>query len=121
MIVTDLFLGLHSTVLFVYGGVLAAVVIGQLWLRPFRTGRFLTTSLVSALAFYLISNFGVWYVQSLYPHTWAGLMTCYVAGLPFIADTVLSTVIYGGVTFAAWQVLERSFVSLRPESFVTQA
>ncbi len=36
------------------------------------------------IAFFLITNFAVWAVGPMYPHTFGGLITCYVAGAAFI-------------------------------------
>jgi hypothetical protein len=35
----------------------------------------------------------------MYPHTLAGLMTCYAAGLPFYRNDLLSTAIVAGLAF----------------------
>ena len=36
-----------------------------------------------ATCFYLVTNFAVWAFKSDYPNTFAGLMSCYAAGVPF--------------------------------------
>jgi hypothetical protein len=58
-------------------------------------------ALGSALSFYLISNFGVWaagYVG--YPKTFAGLLACYVAAIPFFEKGVLSDLMFSGIFFS---------------------
>jgi len=40
--------------------------------------------LVGALFFYFYTNFGVWLIGNLYPHTFSGLIQSYVMGLPFL-------------------------------------
>jgi hypothetical protein len=57
--------------------------------------------LTSALGFYLISDFPLWLFGSLYPHTLAGLVDCYVAALPFLLNDLLSTMIGAAVLFGA--------------------
>lgn len=42
--------------------------------------------------FYVWTNFGVWHVGGLYPHTVDGLIASYVAGLPFLKYQLISTV-----------------------------
>jgi hypothetical protein len=44
---------------------------------------------VTPLIFYLVSNFGVWLAGGLYPPTFAGLVDCYVAGLPFVRGSLI--------------------------------
>ena len=41
---------------------------------------------LGAVLFFLVSNFGVWLTQELYPHSAAGLAACYVAALPFFTN-----------------------------------
>ena len=40
-------------------------------------------SLASSLIFFVTTNFATWALTQLYPHTLAGLTTCYIAALPF--------------------------------------
>jgi hypothetical protein len=54
----------------------------------------------SALSFFLVSNFGVWasgYVG--YPKTLAGLVTAYVAAIPFFEKGLLSDVVFSAAFF----------------------
>jgi hypothetical protein len=42
----------------------------------------------------------VWAVwRDMYPATWHGLMTAYVAGLPFFRNTVASDLLFSGAFF----------------------
>ena len=50
--------------------------------------------------FFFVSNFGVWLGSGMYPPNAAGLLACYVAGLPFLPATALSTLAYGAVAVA---------------------
>ena len=85
---------------FVYLGVALSVVWGRLFLARKRTAlRFGGAITVNALVFYALSNFPVWVVY--YPNTLAGLVECYLKGLPFlrnqiIGDTVFVALIFGG-------------------------
>ena len=61
--------------------------------------RFCAACLIAPAAFYLISNFGVWYGWGSFPRTWAGLMECYIAGIPYYGRTLASTVLFGAMLF----------------------
>lgn len=61
--------------------------------------RILGTALVGSVSFFLISNFAVWAAWAMYPHTFAGLMTCYAAGLPFFRGTVVGDLLFTAVMF----------------------
>ena len=41
------------------------------------------SGLASSLVFFLVTNAAHWWLSSDYPHTAAGLLSCYAAGLPF--------------------------------------
>ena len=60
----------------------------------------LAASLVGAVAFFLISNFGVWLGGGMYSPTWKGLLDCYAAGLPFFRNSLLSTFYSPGCSLA---------------------
>jgi hypothetical protein len=70
-----------------------------------RNGRLLTIvggALASSLVFFLSTNFAHWCLGNDYPHTAAGLLACYTAGLPFyrwmpVGDVVWSLAFVGGL------------------------
>ncbi|MCB0525246.1 MAG: hypothetical protein H6576_08575 [Lewinellaceae bacterium] len=64
--------------------------------------RIIAASLLSSGVFFLISNFSTWLNGTMYPHNGAGLMTCYVAGLPFLSNTVLGDLFFTSVLFGAY-------------------
>ena len=62
-------------------------------------GKSNTSLVVGAIAaptvFFLISNFGVWMgPQTSYSKDFSGLMTSYVAGLPFYKNALIATVVF---------------------------
>ncbi len=109
LFISDLFLGTYSPVLmlFVYASTLASGVLG-LWLRKHKNiANIAGISLLSALVFYLLSNFGVWVrPHSGYSHNWAGLVECYVMALPFLKNTVASNLIYTTVFFGSYELAQ---------------
>ncbi len=50
---------------------------------------------IASLIFFLTSNFGVWLLSNWYPKSFAGLIMCYEAALPFFRNTLLSTLLFG--------------------------
>lgn len=48
---------------------------------------------LASFLFFLLSNLGVWYYW--YPHTVAGLATCFLLALPFYTRTLLSDLMFG--------------------------
>jgi len=55
--------------------------------------------LAASILFFVVTNFGVWALDSLYPRTLEGLVICYVAAIPFFANTLAGTLFYTAVLF----------------------
>jgi hypothetical protein len=67
-----------------------------------------------SLIFFVTTNFAVWAFGSLYPHSWQGLVQCYVAALPFLDKTVLGDLFWIAVLFGgAWLVQHTPVLSRR--------
>jgi hypothetical protein len=57
--------------------------------------RVLVAALASSISFFLISNFSAWIAMpQLYARNVSGLIACYVAGIPFLRNTVESDVFF---------------------------
>ena len=79
----DIFIGFHKLMPIVYASFLVNVAIG-FWLRDRRTvGRIGAATLFGAIQFFLVTNLAVWAFGLSYPRNTAGLVACYVAGIPF--------------------------------------
>ena len=92
--ITDLFIGLHSVMLFTWGSVILIGLISKFFLSSIYTR--ISGALLGAIIFYLITNFGVWLMGS-YGFSLGGLITCYVLALPFFGYTVISTLVFSVV------------------------
>jgi hypothetical protein len=77
----------------------AVCLMGSALLRKVTGLRVIAGVLGSATSFFLVSNFMVWAVGEMYPHTLAGLGSCLVAGLPFYWNDLASTALVAGVLF----------------------
>jgi hypothetical protein len=110
----DLFIGFHVLVPVVYASFLVSVGIG-FWLRENRTiVRLGGAVLVGAVQFFLITNLGVWMFLNSYPKSFAGLVACYVAGIPLFWNTLAGDVFFSGILFGALFLAERTYPALRP-------
>ena len=86
----------------------AVVALIGCWIRKRQTvARIGCATLAGPTAFFVISNFGVWLAGHLYPATWDGLVTCYVAALPFYRNSLLSTVLYAALLFGVNEIYQR--------------
>ncbi|MBK7986541.1 MAG: hypothetical protein IPK11_06435 [Ignavibacteria bacterium] len=83
MILSDIFLGFHSSQLVVYVCILAVSVLGLSLRNSTSFTKPLAMSFIGSLFFFLVTNFAVWLGGAMYPMTLEGLFLCYAAALPF--------------------------------------
>src|SRR5713226_10079639 len=88
MCTTDLIIGFNRLSPLVYVSFLLSVMIGRFLKQNRSFLRIGGATFLSALQFFLITNFGVWAFLSSYPRTGAGLAACYLAGVPFFWNTL---------------------------------
>ena len=113
MFLSDLVIGLHPLLPVVYGSFAVIVSIG-FWLRA-RRGLIPIAGavLASSLLFFLVTNFGVWALGSLYPKTAQGLLACYAAAIPFFQNTLLGDAVYTVALFGSFRLIERGFPAVQ--------
>jgi hypothetical protein len=100
----DLFVGFYklSVMLFVYASFLLSVLIGH-WLRDRRTtARISLATLLGTIQFFLVTNFAAWQFLGGYPHNASGLLTCYIAGVPFFWNTLAGDALYAALLFGGF-------------------
>jgi hypothetical protein len=90
LLTSDLVLGFHSTMVWVYGAVMVVSLIAPLVLERVNAFRLGGMAVLSTALFFLITNFGVWATGSLYPMTAEGLLMSYVAAIPFSLNQLLA-------------------------------
>lgn len=94
MFISDLILGLHATMPFVYGSFILMIFIGRLLKNNQKIHTLAGASLISSLLFFIITNFGVWLVYPMYPRTLLGLVNSYTMAIPFFKNSILGDLIY---------------------------
>ena len=65
--------------------------------------RVLGASLSASGIFFLVTNFSVWLESGMYPQTAAGLGACFVAGIPFLGNTILGDLVFSAAMFGAYE------------------
>lgn len=113
LFISDWVMGFYSLMPLVYGCFALFVCFG-LWLQKRRTLVPIAGSvLASSILFFVITNFGVWAWENLYPKTPAGLLACYAAGLPFFRYTLLGDILFSTALFGGFALVEKWFPRLR--------
>lgn len=121
MYLSDLFLGFfvydfgwfNGQMPFVYMSFAVTVLLGMLIRHrcsPLRVGA---AALTSSVLFFVVTNFGVWAVGTFYPKTVDGLVTCYVAGIPFFRNTLTGDLAFTALLFGGFAIAERWIPILR--------
>jgi len=94
---------------------IAAMALGYILLHSKTTlVRAGAATLLGPTSFFLLSNYAVWAGSGMYPRTMSGLATCYVAGLLFYRNDLVSTAIVVALAFGV-PVLVRRFSPARPQ------
>ena len=113
MLLSDAILGFHSMMPVIYACFLAAVVIGSMLRRRTRSPlAILAGAFASATLFFVVTNFWVWAMSSMYPHSFAGLTMCYVAAIPFYGNQLAGDAVYAAVLFGGLAVAEQRFSAM---------
>ncbi len=117
----DIFLGFHKLMPVVYASFLISVLIGRLLQNRRTLARITAATLLGAVQFFVVTNFGVWAVGDFYPRTLAGLAACYAAGIPFFWNTLAGDAFYVGILFGSFALAERLFPALREPALASGA
>jgi hypothetical protein len=97
----------------------ASVVLFGFLIKRLRVINVLLVVLAAPTYFFLVSNFLTWAGvggYEMYPKTAAGLVSCYVAALPFYKMGLISCLVFSFMLFGGWY-----FISRRAEKPVVAA
>lgn len=96
----------------VYGAFAVVVLLGFVLLKQVKIQNVLLASVLTAIVFFLVTNFGVWAGGTMYPKTAAGLGACYVAAIPFFWNTLLSNILFSAVLFAGYNYVRQQRLAM---------
>jgi uncharacterized protein DUF6580 len=81
-------------------GFYAAVLLGASYaIKGWSPVRIGVSALGASVGFFIVSNFAVWLAGTMYPMTASGLGTCFVAGLPFYRNQLVSDMLFTAAFF----------------------
>lgn len=114
LFLSDLILGMHNTMLFVYTGFALTVATGW-WLRNrINVTNTLAAAVFSSMIFFLLTNFGVWLTgDDLYASNINGLMQAYIAAIPFLQNSLLGNLIFTALIFGGYELLKNNVAALK--------
>ena len=89
-LLTDLFIGFHSTAIFTWGSV---VLIGLISKYFFEKYLFKIIGALFGASIFVVTNFGVWTLGS-YGYSLEGFILCYTLAIPFFTYSLISTLLF---------------------------
>lgn len=109
MVISDIFLGGYYFIplmISVYGCFLLFIVLGS-WLKKHKKWYNIGGSaILSAVLFFIITNFTVWAFTPWYAKTLSGIIQCYIMAIPFFKNTLLGNLFYVTAFFGAYEIAE---------------
>lgn len=109
MIITDAVIGFHYLIPMVYFSFLLIVVIGLLLRKTNKVSWLVAGSIAASTLFFVLTNFYEWYAGILYPQTFSGLITCYVAAIPFYFNTLIADLFFFIVMSMTFEFLTNKY------------
>ena len=107
LFLSDLVLGFYAITPVVYASFALIACLGM-WVRRRQDVLHLALATVAgAVLFFVLTNFGVWAIGTMYPKTWTGLADCFVAAIPFFWNTLVSDVAYSALLFGGLAIVEK--------------
>ena len=109
ILLSDLFLGFHNNMIFVYMPLFIIVSFCFKISTKINYKNLFFLGVGSSLIFFLISNFGVWLLGNMYENNINGLINCYILAIPFFKNTLLSTFIFSYSAYGANFLYSKKF------------
>jgi len=116
MFLSDIFLGFHSIMPYVYLSFVIIVFIGRGLKLNNKVPRLFLSAIFSSIVFFVITNFGVWFSTGMYSKNPTGLINCYLLAIPFFRNTIIGDFLYTFLFFYGYQyslTLSRKILKLR--------
>lgn len=97
--------GFHNTMIYVYFAFAASVGIGFWIKQEVSVFRIIAGTVVASLLFFVVTNFAVW-LSGYYGLTTQGLVSCYIAAIPFYQNSVFGDLFFSAVLFGSFEWLK---------------
>ncbi len=99
MLLSDLIIGLHGLMIWTYGALVLITLFSYQVIEK-KLISVLKVSIASSIIFFILTNFGVWLMSSMYSYNLTGLIAAYTMGLPFLANSLFATVLFSSCFYA---------------------
>ncbi len=101
----DKFVFFSSGSLWIYGSILFTVLIGKVLIKHIKLSTVFLSSLSASFLFFVVTNFGVWFSNMMYPKSLLGLIECYTLAIPFFGNALIGDIVYSVVLFTSYSLV----------------
>ncbi len=116
LLLSDYFLGFYSMMPVIYGTFAVIVLAGYKLQNNRSFSRITGFALGGSVFFFIVTNFAVWAMGTMYEMNLAGLGTCYIAAIPFFKNTLASSLLYSYGLFYGFSYAEKLAPALRTQT-----
>lgn len=102
MLISDLIIGFHGMMVAVYISFGICVLIGQRLKNKTNPLTIASSALLCSVLFFVFTNFAVWMEGTNYTFDLVGLITCYIAAIPFFHYTLIGDLLFTGILFGGF-------------------
>lgn len=113
MIISDLFIGLHSLFLLTWASFALIALLSNYVVKAVKPSLVIGASLGASVLFFVVSNLGVWLEGRMYPMTFSGLLDCYYQAIPFFRNTLLGDLLFTSILFGIYALAYSAISSRR--------
>lgn len=99
--------------IFTYISFILIALMGMSLLKKISIRNLFVSALLASVIFFIVSNFGVWFSSGMYPRNLEGLISCYIAGIPFFKNTIFGNLFYTVTMFGLFELFAKKFNWLR--------
>ena len=104
--ITDLIIGFHSTVFFTWGSVITIGLLSKYFSKSILAR--ISGALSGAIIFFLITNFGFWFV-GMYEFSLKGITEAYIMAIPFFGYSLISTFVFSALIETIYKFKKSNF------------
>ncbi len=109
MLLTDMIIGFHKLMPFVYGCIALTSFIGMYVEKKSSPLFIIGGSVIGSTIFYLVTNAIVWYHDPLHTQNVSGLLMCYNEGIPFYRNQLFGDLFFNFVLFGSYNLAKSKY------------
>jgi hypothetical protein len=112
MFIADLFIGLHPMIPVIYACIAASVLLGFRMRNKVSVLGVAGYGIAGSLMFFAVVSFVEWLLGDT-DYCRAGIMSCYVAAIPFLKSWLAGTLVWSAILFGGFELMRRRWSSLQ--------